>query len=169
MKSANEPSAKSDIKESLQLRWKTLLADDVRVEADGKVSVIGLYADDKLNINFPAGVPDPSKANPVLLEGVCILTIVMNLRVPTLFNMGLFNPSGQRVAKGSMTIEAGAVNHSISRFRPLPVSELGLWRLEFKDDSTSYDYFFSIVRPPALVEATPVKAARKTTRKRATS
>ncbi len=159
MKHSSKHAANPQAKQLPAIHWKTFLADDVRVEADGKVSVLGMFADDKILVNFPPDMPDPSEAAPIAIEGICILSTVFNLPITTAFEMELRSPSGHLVAKGSTTIHAGPVINTISKFRPLAVRELGPWKLLLKSDAFQYEYNFEILRQlPMSVPAAAKKA-----------
>lgn len=150
MKKSSAPAAAQQIKQLSDIQWKTLIADDVRLEVGGKVSMLGLYLDDKLNVNLAPEALDPTQAAPVVIEGICILTTVSGLPRDTTFELQLLSPSGQAAAQGSVSLQAGPFANAILKFRPLTISELGQWKLILKSDGPGHEFAFDILRAPSL-------------------
>lgn len=55
------------------------VADDLRQEISGKVSMIGLYADRVVVLQIPPGSPEPSEETPLVIDGLSFLVNIAGL------------------------------------------------------------------------------------------
>lgn len=74
-KKTREPAAQQPV-------VRMFIADDIRAEIDGKVSLIGLYPDSVLLVQMPADVPDPTREEPIALRSFGFLFNIQGLGRP---------------------------------------------------------------------------------------
>lgn len=113
-----------------KLTCRFYLADDVRSELNGKVTLVGLYPDDTIVFEMPAGIPDPTPEVPIGSEGITILCTLFGFTGSAVFDLALRgNEPGStgQTHQASLHVEKDAAHvNMISKFRPLLVQSFGV-------------------------------------------
>ena len=60
-------------KDAVHFAFKLILAEDLRNEIGGKVTAVGLYADNVVVLQLPAEVPEPTEHEPLLVKSLGFL------------------------------------------------------------------------------------------------
>jgi hypothetical protein len=123
-------------------RW--YLAEDVRTEVGGKLSLMGLIPTDKLLIEMPPEIPDPTPEQPIALDGLTVLCVLSGFTGTAEFELtlGEKNPSASSTAlTRTVVIESHstiATANLVSRFRPVLLQSFG--EKEFTISSTALNF-----------------------------
>lgn len=110
----------------VQCRW--YLADEVRLEIGGKVTIIGLFPDDSVVLEMPPDEPDPTPGQPVAIEGLTVLCIVRGFEGRHQFELALWGGDPARAVVREVTMETNspeATLNLVSKFRPMFVESFG--------------------------------------------
>jgi hypothetical protein len=126
-----------------------LIAEEVRPEANNKISVLGLFAGDTVIMikgERPQGVPEDTPAG---LERLSILSIISDAPDGLhKFKGRLIEPSGElyrpESALGEATTKKGFSHTVIVELKPLIVKKSGIFRFEFFVDEEMFSYPFEI-------------------------
>lgn len=126
-----------------------LLAEEVRPEANNKISVLGLFAGDiviMIKGVRPEGVPEDTPGG---LERLAILSIISDAPEGLLkFKGRLIEPSGElsrpEFALGEATTKKGFSHTVIVELKPLIVKKPGIFRFEFFVDEEMFSFPFEI-------------------------
>ena len=152
-----------------------LLADFVREEVGGKLTVMGLYssAEVLLQGEIPKAFPEGVKG--LAIPSLTIVAVVVDGLGKFNARINLFDPYGMPLgieAKGpGMVIDkvaAGAANILIP-ISPFPIPAFGEYRLELELDTKKYFYSFKIrhsnpaVRFPQVEEPAPARRTKAKT------
>jgi hypothetical protein len=153
-------------------RW--YLAEDVRTELSGKLSLMGVFPTDTVVVEMPRDIPDPTPDEPIALEGLTVLCVLIGFVGVAEFElvMGEKTPSPSSVAlTRKLLVESESAltaANLVSRFRPALVRSFGervftisCPAIKFKDTFT-----FKIERrdtslppePAPRISLVPVKA-----------
>jgi hypothetical protein len=117
------------------MKFKFLVADDIRMETTGKPLVFGLYADDILVTQappmLPAGLP---KGTPAGIDQLSLLVNIAELPDGLhRFQGKLLKPSGEPYAQpfpwGEVEIKAGNSHNLIIQLKPFLLTEGGRYQL----------------------------------------
>lgn len=135
---------------------KFFLADLIHVDAsNSKPTLIGFFPNDSIALHKDKGVADPTDADPVVLQSICILTSFINCRGSFDVTVSLFQPDGNpffedRKVEGKIGADSGDEEtvdvNFIVQFNPFKVSQYGDHRYVVKLDNKNYDYEFQIQR-----------------------
>jgi hypothetical protein len=134
------------MKKRLPNRVKFLLSDDIREETHGKMTVVGLYADDKIFV-----------AQSALPQGV---VTVMNLALTCMMFGGagsfplkaqITGPAGQTIANitGTQDFVPGAIGTLVLRGSPVVLPQFGAYRFELTLQRKVFSYSFEVLAGPA--------------------
>ena len=126
-----------------------LIAEEVRPEANNKITVLGLFAGDIIIMikgARPQGVPEGLPAG---LERLSILAIISDAPDGLhKFKGRLIEPSGElyrpESALGEATTKKGFSHTVIVELKPLIVKKSGIFRFEFFVDEEMFSYPFEI-------------------------
>lgn len=124
MKEAASKSRKTAGKDGAHgVKCKWYLADDIRQEIGGKLTLVGLYPDDVVLIEMPSDEPDPTPDQPIQLAGLAILCVISGLEgsAPVVFSFG-----GHRSPEVDVTGDLKSSRNLISRFPVLRIVSLGM-------------------------------------------
>lgn len=132
------------------------VADDLRVEADGKVTAVGLYPDRVVVLLVPADAPPPNKAIPFAFDSVALLINVRNLGGNHEISIRLGNEDDPADFSAVMTRKqvvnfadpARSIN-LVCKFRPFPVASFGHKVVTVTIDGTDYELPFEVRRGDA--------------------
>lgn len=131
----------------LPKRVNFLLADQIREEAGGKLTIIGLYANDEIIL-----LGDLPEELPIGLQGLALpaLSILVQLKD----GIGNYNgeaqvidPNGKPLiipAKLTISLKENVWSNLIVPFVPFPLPKFGLYTFELKLDNKKYKYTFTI-------------------------
>jgi hypothetical protein len=141
---------------TLPTRVKFLLCDDVRAEADAKLTIVGLYADDKIIVNTalnPAPIAAPSLPLPrgLPVYGVpqlAIASIVLD-GIGTYPALGEFrDPKGNviiRIVLGDALLVIGKTATLIVKGGTFPVTQFGTYKFVLTLGTTDFSFDFEIL------------------------
>lgn len=138
---------------SYPTRVRFFIADDIR--ADGKKPmIIGLLTDDIVGIEIPENHPEPSSANPIILQSLAILISFINCHGPFEAKASLYRPDGAAAFEhhkldGWITSDAPAIKGNINfilKFIPFGISQFGQYRFSVTLDDQEYNYDFTVKR-----------------------
>ena len=125
-----------------------LIAEEVRLETNSKMSIIGLFAGDViifLKGERPEGVPEGTPAG---MERLAILAIITDTYGVHNFKGRLIEPSGNlyqpEIALGDANIQEGFSHTIIVQLKPFIVRQPGIFRFEFFVDEEIFTFPFEI-------------------------
>lgn len=152
-----------------QIRF--LLADSVREEAGGKLTILGLYSGDEVVMQGALPSQLPEGRAEVYLKELAILIIAMDGEGEFQAQIQLYDPNNSPIRQSSpMPVNKvkGSPMNIILPIAPFPVRAFGNHQLAFQLDKKVFKYKF-IVRhqDPGMhlpVTPAPVKLKRKTPR-----
>lgn len=145
-------------------RIEFFLADDIRLELDGKVTAVGLYPDRNIVAIVLPDTPDPSINSPIAIDSISLLINVGNLEGEHEIEIEFVPASG--VVDGKVSFVRKFLFPSlhtsanlVSRFRPLLIGSFGVKKLLVRIDEETHEFAFTVSRreqgttpnPPVLV------------------
>ena len=127
------------------------LADDMRHEVSGKVTAVGLYADNVIVAEMSKNDPDPTPERMVALPGVSILASVSIRPGEHHYKLefdgsSVVPPLRETTTKRVGTPLTGETTNLIMRFQPLPFTRFGIARVVLWVDGEAFSYSFEIRR-----------------------
>jgi hypothetical protein len=153
---------------------KFLLCEDVRPEADGKLTIIGLYADDRMIVNVTPGVAPPPPAGvpiygvpqlaiaSIVLDGVGTYPAGTEILDPTGGSMG-------KVAMGDAVLSAGKTATLAIKSGPFPVARFGSYKFVLTLGPATFSFDFEILAGPGsglvTVQTPPPQTIKKAKKK----
>lgn len=151
------------------------LAEDVRQEIGGKVSAIGLYADNVIVLQLPPDLPDPTPETPILIRSLAFLFSVSALGEASVASVDLDVNGGRKPFMAPRELPATAPGSSVNLLgvmAPCVVTSFGKKTVIVDIRGTEHTFEFEIRRVSspaskgAVSEGTPPRAAsmRKRTR-----
>lgn len=148
-----------------QLRF--LLADSVREELGGKLTVIGLYTGGEVILQnaMPAEVPEGFQG--IALPGLTILAVFEDGQGEFEVQFQIYDPTNRPLGKSAPTTVVKAKNTTqnlIFPIMPFPVTGLGRYRFELRLDNRKYGYSFTVrhADPNARLPSLQVPSKTKT-------
>ncbi len=157
-----------------QLRF--LLADSVREELGGKLTVIGLYTGGEVILQGVMPVDVPEGYGGMALPGLTILAVFEDGEGEFQLQFQVYDPSNRPLGKSAPTPVVKAKNATqnlIFPLAPFPVPRLGRYRFELRLDSRKYEYSFTVrhtdpnARAPSPRVPSKTKAKSSPSNKRA--
>lgn len=144
-----------------QLRF--LLADSVREELGGKLTVIGLYTGGEVILQgaMPADVPEGFEG--IALPGLTILAVFEDGEGEFQVQFQVYDPSNRPLGKSMPTAVVktkNATQNLIFPITPFPVPRLGRYCFELRLDKRKYEYSFTVrhVDPNARLPSSRVRS-----------
>ena len=131
------------------MKIKFLVAEDVRMEANGKFTILGLFADDV--IIMQAGIESESIPSgiPFGFEKITFLIHVSKLLGEHKFSGELFDPSGEsyrpRMPLGEMNIKEGESHAILLEVKPFIVKKTGTYLFNFYVDEGKTPFTFEVI------------------------
>ena len=125
-----------------------LVADLIRLETGGKVTIAGLYSGDLLRIedDLPKELPEGMAA--LALSGLSILMILKGGEGHFPVSLIIERPSGKTLGLGGavteLTLEKGRAHNFVVPVIPFPIFEFGEHVLKLKLGKKTYRYTFLI-------------------------
>jgi hypothetical protein len=148
---------------------KFLLCDDVRSEANGKLSLIGLYPDDKIYVLSSPNVPGQPSAMPgfvAVLNQLAVVCLAFG-------GVGVFpasakitGPSGQAFSTmllGNPTFTHGATSTIALQGGLFPVQSYGRYTCTLTIGAVDFTFGFDILAAPAPTALPPPAAVTAAT------
>ncbi len=123
------------------------LADSVREESGGKLTLIGFYSGNELILNGPLPKKLPADAQSIALPGLSILITFFGGKGKFSLDIQLFDPKGIEFApahRSEISIETPGAQNVILPIIPFPIKAFGKYMLRVKLDKQSYDYEFIV-------------------------
>ncbi len=128
-----------------QLRF--LLADAVREEAGGKVSILGFYSGDEVVLQGELPTKLEEGAQAVALPALTILVLFVDGYGNFQLRLQVFDPTGKPFGLSKpMQINKvkGAPYNIILPIMPFPIRVFGRYRFELRIDKRKYEYSFTV-------------------------
>lgn len=153
------------------------LADDIRLERDGKVTAVGLYPDRVIVLLVPPGMPEPTKKVPLLVASAAFLINIGNLagshKISIEISPSATFPEIPVHAHSVQTVEFVESNSAnlVGRFQSLLVASFGIKTVTVRIDGVAFKRTFEIRRgaaldtsptPPELLSAKKIQVAPRT-------
>jgi len=151
------------MKQQLPQTVRFLLCDDVRPEATGKVSIIGLYPADVIMVRNMDGQVPPEGLVTVLGQ-IAIACLALNGNGTYTAGVAITGPSGQNMLSGSLgefTLARDRNATLIVQSTNLAVPEYGKYTLILTIGKREYPFEFNIVQAPDSIVTPHVSAAPK--------
>ena len=127
---------------------KFIIAEEVRPEANNKMSIMGLFPGDVIIVvkgNRPEGIPADTPAG---IERLAILVMVNETVGLHKFKGRIIQPSGQAynefASLGEATIKKGFAHTVLIEVKPFVVKEIGMFSFEFFVDDLKYVFPFEV-------------------------
>lgn len=130
------------------MKIKFLVAEEIRPEVGGKLTILGLMPDDTLLMTSSRPADAPPEV-PNGLERLAFLLSVSDLpEGEHKFKGQIFNPSGEpynpETSFGEGTVEKGTSRSIIIDIKPFIVKNFGSYRLDFYVDGSVSSFPFEI-------------------------
>jgi hypothetical protein len=127
------------------------LADDARQEVHGKMTMVGLYADNVVVAEMPSGHSNPSKKAPVAIPGISILASVSIALGEHRYRMEIDRSSvtPQTIEAKTTTLMSAQPGESVNlimRLAPLVFIRFGMVHVLLHIDDEPYRFSFEIRR-----------------------
>ena len=154
------------------------LADDVRIEADGKVTAVGLYPDRVMVLLVPLDAAEPSREIPYAIDGAAFLVNVGRLIGEHTVSITVGQPvtgTGDPITRTHTVLftDPSASANMVGRFRPLLIASFGVKTVTIAVDDVVFVRTFEVRRgelpaeaPAPLVSVSVPKSATPPARKK---
>lgn len=142
-----------------------ILADAVRQEVGGKLTMLGLYSGDVVLLNETLPPALPEGAAGMALAGLTFLVRVLDGQGQFKYRVDLYGPKGemlgQRMTEQILEMQPGTTASLIVPVQPFPIPEFGIYRIVLTLNGRPYEFKFRVghVDPTAIF---PHKPAEKT-------
>ncbi len=128
----------------VQIPWvKVFVADDIRWEQNGKIFMVGLYADNVLLAGLPADAPGPTESAPLGMSGLSIMVTVG----------GIIGRHAVSVAVGKgklihhdVELKPGTHSNVILNLRPFVIGSFGVKPIKVEFAGQHFDFFLEVRR-----------------------
>lgn len=126
------------------------LAEDVRIEQGGKISMLGFFSNSTIQIHLPPGTPNPTREKVIGIGSLSVLSAYHNVPGTHTIKFRLAGPDGTVIAEtveGSIAPNAGDTGlNLISRFSPMPLIAFGTYSFSSILDGHVDTFTFTVVR-----------------------
>jgi hypothetical protein len=150
------------MRQALPRQAKFLLSEDMREEAQGKMTIVGLFTDDKIYVDTTVGPVPPG-----------VVAVLSSLTITCTMSGGsgtfpavstIVGPSRQLLARvsGNAQFRPGATTTLALKSIGVALPSLGTYRVNVKVGRKEFDYSFDILQgpPPGLAAANPIGTRR---------
>jgi hypothetical protein len=120
---------------------RLFVADEVRVEASGKLMAIGLYGDGVLLVQQPSEAPDPTQDVPYAIDSLCLVITIGGSSGQQDVRVSI---GGQKVADRSFDLQPGRSVNLLLQFRPFLFSSFGVKHVEIEFAGTKHSQWFEV-------------------------
>lgn len=142
-----------------------LLADAVRQEQGGKVTVLGLYSGDSVVLQDVLPKEFPEGMNGLALACLTILAIVRDGQGRFDCNLHLFGPTGTELGKGLNSVildkQKDAPVNLIFPIQPFPIPDFGNYRIALWINKHEYEFKFKVTHADPGVVLPKVRKGEK--------
>lgn len=128
------------------------LADDARVERDGRSTLIALFPDDSISLAAPNVPLGERVAGPYFFEGFAILTVFNEALGPLTLSLRLTAPDGSVILEhqeAPLNAEKRGPATFSARFRPFSTPLMGKHKYQITVDGIPFSYEFEIKQSEA--------------------
>ena len=125
------------------------LAEDLRQEIGGKVSAIGLYSDNVVVLQLPAGASDPTEAEPIFIRSLAFLFNISKLSEDSTIEVDLEIDGSRQAFMAPRTFPATEPGNSINLLGvmvPCLIKSFGKRRAIVKIKASEYTFEFEVRR-----------------------
>lgn len=133
-----------------------LLADAVRQEEGGKLTVLGLYSGDAVLLKDPLPQVIPEGMEGLALPGLTIVALVRDGHGSFSYDVRLFRPDGIALGKGADGMRLDKAKETpaslLVPIQPFPIPGFGTYRVVLLLNKHEYEYKFRVahVDPKAV-------------------
>jgi len=125
-----------------------LLADAVREESGGKLTILGLYSGDQLVLQGPLPKAVPKGFKGMALPGLTVLVMISDGHGEFECRFQIFDPNDALLGDGKALIlvnkQKDVASNLLFPITPFPITAFGRYRVLCKLDGRSYEYAFQI-------------------------
>ncbi len=128
-----------------QLRF--LLADAVREETGGKLTLLGLYTGDEVVLQGTLPVDTPKGMKGIALQGLTILVLIVDGYGEFNVQIQVYDPTGAPIgesSKDTLVKVKDVPQNMLLPITPFPVRAFGRHRLEIQLNNRKYEYLFTV-------------------------
>jgi len=140
-------SAKPDVGRKLNCRW--FLADDVRPEQSGKLTLLGLYADNRVVVDMPKDAPAPTIEKPIGIDALTILCTLTGFSGAHDFQLNLSDSTTPEIGlTNTIHVESDAAEgqiNLISKFAPCLIHRFGTKRFRISCSDIGFEETFDFI------------------------
>lgn len=131
------------------MKTKFLVADEIRPEASGKLTILGLFADDVVMTQVPPRSPQIPADTPAGIERLAFLINISELSVGAhTIRAQALDPSGQEYGNGipqsEITTELGKSHSMIIEMKPFILRDAGTYTWVVWIDDQEYRHPFEV-------------------------
>ena len=133
------------------MKVKFLIAEEVRPEAEGKLTVIGLYSGDTIILikkDLPPDLPEKVEIIPAIERLAILATVGDTPKGVHKFKGRIVDPSGAEhkpvMNLGEAAIEKGTFHNVLVEIKPFVTKIEGVYHFEFFVDDDMFDFPFEI-------------------------
>ena len=131
------------------------VAEDFRQETNHKVSAIGLYTDNRVLLQIPPNLPDPTVENPAALRSLCFLFNIFGAPDAATVSVDIEDPIANKVVvpvqKLPVNSSVGAANF-IVQMEPCIVTALGKRTFIVKVNQREFKFGYVLGRQEAALQ-----------------
>lgn len=169
------PTSRKKVRPAARPNVRFFLAEDFRQEVGGKVSAIGLYADNVVVLQLPPDLAEPTAETPIVIRSLAFLFNVSALREPSVASVDL-HVNGDRqafmVPRELPATEPGNSVNLLGVMAPCTVATFGKRTVIVDIAGTEHTFEFEFRRVPSPASkgapsegmSSPIGAGRKRTR-----
>jgi hypothetical protein len=144
---------------------KFLLADAVRQEQGGKLTMLGLYSGDSVLLNDPLPKVLPEGKQGLALPGLTIVATICDGQGHFDCSIHLFGPDGKERGKGANRLEVNkqkdASANLIFPMEPFPINGFGIYRIVLQLNKHEYEFKFNVRHADPHATFPKVKRSKK--------
>lgn len=129
---------------------KFYLADNIHVDTgNGKPTLFGLYVNDIVVVFLPADHPGPNLQAAVVIEGLAVVTALINVGGHFAAHVTLRSPDGTTIVSqplGEIDITAPGPGVLSTRFQPFLIPQFGIFKVTLVLSEREYEHSFEVQR-----------------------
>lgn len=146
------PTSRKKVAPASRPHVRFFLAEDFRQEIGGKVSAIGLYADNVIVLQLPSDLPDPTADTPILIRSLAFLFSISAFGNASVASVDL-NVNGDRkpfmVPRELPATDPGNSVNLLGVMAPCAVTSFGKKTVIVDIGGTEHSFEFEIRRVPS--------------------
>lgn len=125
-----------------------LIADHVRQEEGGKLSLLGFYSGDAVLLKGPLPAEIPEGVGGIALPGLTIVAVVRDGQGSFDSTFHLYSPDGRELGQGvkgqKLDKAKGGAASLIVPIQPFPIPEFGIYRARLQLGKHEYEFQFKV-------------------------